>query len=128
MSTEPLAFRDTRGRMQMPSDQKLPVPRRECSGAWVMFRPWWWFIQESQASQCIADCAGHVEKISDSRTAPKQGLAGRDHPDQRQAEKPSAARSRRISTDESYAVWAAGSHHSSVELMNLAAGAGARKG
>ena len=128
MGTEPLAFRDARGRTEVPSDQKLPVPRRECSGALVRFGTGQWFIQESQSSQCIADCAGHVDEISDSRTAPKQGFAGRDHPDQRHAEKPSAARNRRISADESYAVRAAGGHHTSVQLKNLVAGAGAGNG
>ena len=93
-----------------------------------MFRTGRWFVQESQAGQCVADCVGHVEEISDSCTASKQGLAGRDHPDQRHAEKPSAARSRRISADESYVVRAAGGHHPSVQLMNMAASAGAGNG
>src|SRR5437899_4084458 len=117
MGTEPLAFRDARGWTHVPSDQKLPVPGREWSGARVAFRTGQWFVQESQAGQCVADCAGHVEEISDSCAAPKQGLAGRDDPDQRHAEKPSAARSRRISADESYMVRAAGGHHPSVQLI-----------
>ena len=112
----------------LPIYQKLPVPIRECSGARVAFRTGRRFVQESQAGYRIADGTSHVEEISDSRTAPKQSLAGRDHPDQRQAEKPSAARSRRISADESYVVRVAGGHHPSVQLMNLAAGAGAGNG
>ena len=128
MGIEPLAFRDACGRTQVPSDQKSPVPGRECSGPRETFRTGWRFVQKSQAGQCVADCTGHVEEIPDSCTAPKQGSAGRDFPDQRHAEKPSAARSRRISADESYMVRAAGGHHPSVELINMAAGAGAGNG
>jgi len=124
MGTEPLAFRDARSRTQVPFDQKLSVPGRECSGAGVLFRARWQFIQEFQAGQCITDCAGHVKEISDFRAVPEQGLTGRDHPNQRQAEKPSAAGIRRISADQPDVVWAAGGHHTSVQLVNLAAGAG----
>jgi hypothetical protein len=52
----------------------------------------------------------------------------RGHTDQRDAEKPSTARSRRISADESYFVRAAGSHHSSVQLKDLMLGTGAGDG
>ena len=125
MGAEPLAFRDARGWTQVPSDQKLPVPGRECRCARMVFRTGRWFVQEFQTGQGIADCAGYVKVIADLCTAPKEGLVWEDHSDQRQTEKPSATRSRRISADESYVVWAASGHHPSVQLFNLAAGAGA---
>ena len=124
MGTEPLAFRNPCGRAQMPFDQKLSVPVCECLGVRAGFRMRSRFIQEFQAGQCVTDCAGHVKEISDLRAVPEQGLTGRDYPNQRQAEKPSPARSRRISADQSDVVWAAGGHHTSVQLVNLAAGAG----
>jgi hypothetical protein len=51
MGTEPLAFRDTRGRTQMPLDQKVPVPRRERNIVPGTLPMRWRFIQDFQAGQ-----------------------------------------------------------------------------
>src|SRR4029079_15028866 len=124
MGTEPLAFRNACGRAQVPFDQKLPVLHRESCSPWATCRTRRRFIEESQAGQGIADCAGHVKEISNSCAASKQGLAGSDHHEQRAAEKPSAARNRGISSDQPYVVRATRGHYPSIQLMNMAAGAG----
>src|SRR5262245_6470201 len=125
MGTEPLAFRDACSRSQVSFDEKLPVSGRQSRGAGAWCRTGWQLIQKPQACQRVADCAGYIEEVSNSRAFPKEGLTGGDHSDQRQTEKPSAVRSRRISADECNVVGAAGGHQPSVQLVNLAADAGA---
>lgn len=128
MGAEPPAYRDARGWAQVPSDKKLPVFGRECRCAWMAFHPGQRFVQQFQSGQGVADCAGHIEVIADLCTTPKEGCVGEDHSDQRQTDEPSAARSRCVSADEPYAVWAARSHHSPIQLMNMAAGPSAGDG